>query len=236
MPGLPGIKPRFERIARFAPLIGLFIGLVQGILWFVLSKFDWPKEALALLSLGVGILITGGLHLDGLMDTADGLAAGKKKCIEAMQDSRVGAAGVQAMALILLIQLSALIKLDSLAPVAIPIATFWGRCAPFWAIEKFSYLHRDGSAAFHQLHWKRWKDLIPTFLILFMTYSILYFAPSTLMQRIPLIFGISLGILPAFLVPDLLGKRLGGHSGDSYGASLVISETFMLLALAIILQ
>ena len=205
MPGFPDIKPRFERIARFAPLIGLFIGVVQGALWFLLSKISWPKEALALLSLGCGILITGGLHLDGLMDTADGIAAGKQRCIEAMHDSRVGAVGVQAMVVILLIQLSALIKLNALAPVGLPIATFWGRCAPFWAIERFQYLHVDGSAAFHQLHWKRWKELIPTFLILFTTYAILYLAPSTLLKSTPLIIGITIGILPAFLAPHLLG-------------------------------
>jgi adenosylcobinamide-GDP ribazoletransferase len=47
-----------------------------------------------------------------------------------------------------------------------------------------------------------------------------------------LIVGIGAGILPAVLVPELLGRRLGGHSGDSYGASLVLVETVMLLLLA----
>ena len=52
-----------------------------------------------------GIWITGGLHFDGLMDTADGIAAGPEKCLFAMQDSRVGASGVLALIIILLVQI-----------------------------------------------------------------------------------------------------------------------------------
>ena len=43
-----------------------------------------------------GYLITGGLHIDGLMDTFDGIFAGKKKRLKAMKDSKVGSFGVQA--------------------------------------------------------------------------------------------------------------------------------------------
>ena len=86
LPGLPWIKPRFERIARFAPLIGVLIGLIQLSVWFLLLEMGWSKEAIALISIGIGIWITGGLHLDGLMDTSDGIAAGEEKCAYAMQD------------------------------------------------------------------------------------------------------------------------------------------------------
>ena len=106
LPGLPWLKPRFERIARFAPLIGILIGLLQAGVWLLLAHMGWSKEPLALLTIGIGLWMTGGLHLDGLMDTADGLAAGKDRCLEAMRDSRVGSSGVQALTLVLLIQLS----------------------------------------------------------------------------------------------------------------------------------
>jgi len=204
-------------------------------LWLLLAQIGWTKEPLALLAIGIGILITGGLHLDGLMDTADGLAAGKSRCLEAMQDSRVGASGVLAFTMVLLIQLAALIKLDSFAPVAIPIATFWGRCAPLWAIEKFSYLHQNGSASFHRLHWMRWKESIPSLLALIILFNILHFIPITAIKQLPLKIVVAGGFLPACIVPELLGRKLKGHSGDSYGAAVVLVETFMLLVLAIVL-
>ncbi len=235
LPGFPWLKPRFKRIARFAPLIGIVIGLIQGGVWLLFAQMGWPKESSALIAIAVGIWLTGGLHLDGLVDTADGLAAGKNKCIEAMRDSRVGASGVLALTMTLLIQLAALIRLDSLAPIAIPIATFWGRCAPIWAIEKFPYLHPNKTCSFHQIYWQSWKELQPSLLIICIILFILQVIPINLIDRLPLMISISIGILPAVLIPDLLGRRLGGHTGDTYGASLVCVETFMLLILAMLL-
>ena len=97
MPSWPWPKPLFNRIARFAPLIGLLIAILQVLLWLSLSHIGWTKESSILAVLTLGIWLSGGLHLDGLMDTADGLAAGPKKCQAAMQDSRVGASGVLAI-------------------------------------------------------------------------------------------------------------------------------------------
>jgi adenosylcobinamide-GDP ribazoletransferase len=42
-----------------------------------------------------------------------------------------------------------------------------------------------------------------------------------------------LGLLPAWLVPWWLGRRLGGHSGDSYGASVEWTETLSLLLMGL---
>ena len=231
-PALPWVKPRFERIARFAPLIGIWVGLIQAIIWLILAYMGWSKESLAPLSIGIGICITGGLHLDGLMDTADGIAAGKQRCSEAMQDSRVGAIGVQGLAFILLCQLAALLKLDSLAPFALPIAMFWGRFSPLWAIEKFPYLHKKNSRSFHQFQWRGWHETKPSFIALSILILLVYLTPLNLINALSLTIGISTGILPALIIPDLLGRQLGGHSGDSYGASVVLVETFVLLFLA----
>ncbi len=231
LPGCPWPRPTFQRIARFAPLIGIFIGTIQSSLWIYLTQFDWPKESLALLTISAGALITGGIHLDGLMDTADGIGAGRKKCFEAMEDSRVGASALQALLIIICIQVAAIIKLGSSAPIAFPIALFWARCAPLWAIEKFPYIKKDGSAAFHRMHWKGLSDLQPALAILVITFLFLMLTN----KQIPLMIGIGIGIVPALAIPELIGRYLKGHSGDSYGASLVLVETIMLLLLSMIL-
>ena len=54
--------------------------------------------------------------------------------------------------------------------------------------------------------------------------------------RWQIITGIGLGVLSSFIIPELIGIKLGGHNGDSYGASVVIVETIILLTLAIIFQ
>ncbi len=234
LPSLPWPKPSFKRIARFAPLIGLVIGGLQACLWFALASFGWSSQSLTFLVLAFGYWITGGLHLDGLMDTADGLAAGDEKCLEAMQDSRVGAIGVQALIICFALQIAALLKLEYLAPIALPITNFWGRCAPLWAIEHFSYLRETGSGAFHKINKKGLHEMKPIFLILIVIIIALQFIPILWLSKFQLTVGIVLGFLPAILVPHFLGIRLKGHTGDSYGASSVLTETFMLLLLTIL--
>ncbi len=182
--------------------------------------------------LAIGIGITGGIHLDGLIDTADGIAAGKDKCLQAMRDSNVGAIGLGVFVIVLLIQLAALIQLDAIAPIAMPIANFWGRCSPLWAIERFSYLHENQKPSFHKKHWEREREIKPS-IINFCTFiCILYFLPTYSYNNLSLVIVFGLGLIPTLLVPEILGRHLGGHSGDSYGASVVIVETCILLFIA----
>ncbi len=235
LPKWPLVNPEFKRIARFAPLIGLFIGSIQSCLWIILSKFNWPKESIVLITLSIGHCITGGLHLDGLIDTADGIAAGEDKCKEAMRDSRVGAIGIQVFSLILAIQIACLLKIGIFAPFIMPIATFWGRVSPLWAIGNFQYLHKEGQGSFHKRNWVNYlNELAPSILtITFISFILLF--KSIVIKKYYLLLFISLGIIPTLIIPEILGKRLGGHSGDSYGASVVIVETSILAISAIIL-
>ena len=236
LPKFPFIKAQFSRIARFAPAIGIAIGLFQSSIWIFLNYLNWPKESILLIVLAFGYWITGGLHLDGLMDTADGLAAGKNKLLEAMRDSRIGANGIQVLVLIIFLQIAALLKLENIAPYAIPIATFWSRVSPLWAIENFKYLHKDQKGGFHKKYWKGLREeLKPSYLFLFLIYFYLFINPFQMENNLKLIFSTSIAIIPTIYIPNWLGKKLGGHSGDSYGATLVLVETFILIILALIL-
>ncbi len=232
LPSWPWITPKFERIARFAPLIGLLIGGLQAILWLSLNWLGWPKESITLVVIALGAWLTGGLHLDGLMDTADGLAAGKERCLEAMQDSRVGASGVQSLIIVVLIQIGALNTLGQFAPFAMPIAAFWGRVSPLWAIANFSYLHKHNHEAIHQKNWSGLQELKPSLISILLIFGMINFLQSGITLSISM--ALFSGILPAIFIAQLIGRRLGGHCGDSYGASVVITETITLVILTII--
>ena len=123
MPKLPCIKPSFKRIACFAPLIGIILGLLQGLILLILDKLGSPSESLPLFAIAINLWITGGLHYDGLMDTADGVAAGPKRYLEAMKDSRVGASGVITFIIIIMVQGRALVKLPASYSFVLPAAS-----------------------------------------------------------------------------------------------------------------
>jgi len=236
LPKPPWIKSDFKHIARFAPIIGILIGTFQSLIWLFFSKLGWTNYSLILITLPIGIWITGGLHFDGLADTADGLAAGPKKRLQAMKDSRVGAAGVQALIINIFFQVAALIQIGEMAPIAFPIASFWGRFSPLFAMENFSYLHKNETKSLHLNYWEGfWKEIIPSILILCLILTGLFLTPLETYNRIYIFSLIIIGIFPAIIIPYIIGRKLGGHSGDSYGASLVIVETITLFLLAMIL-
>jgi adenosylcobinamide-GDP ribazoletransferase len=228
LPAWPGIEPRFLRIARFAPWIGAVLGGLQALLWALLQGRVPPLTQVTLL-LALGLWLTGGLHMDGAMDTADGLAAGER-LLEAMDDSRVGASGAQALVQLLLLRGAALACLGSAAPLALLWAAVWGRVAPLAAMAHFPYLRPGGTAAFHRRHWAGLAvELRPSLLLL------LLLIPPTLSFAQPAALTLALlgGGLPALMVPRWFGRRLGGHSGDSYGACVEWSETLALLLSAL---
>ncbi len=113
----------YERAGQAAwayPLVGLGIGLICGFVLWLMTGIGLHAGVAAALTLGLGMLLTGALHEDGLSDTADGLGGGRDKAhiLEIMRDSRVGAFGIAALAIGILARWSALAALANAAPLA----------------------------------------------------------------------------------------------------------------------
>ena len=235
-PKLPLINPRFKNIIQYAPFIGILIGYIQSFIFISLKNNSWPIFASASLCIASGFFITGGIHIDGLMDTFDGLYAGKAKFIKAMKDSRVGAFGVQAIILITLIQLASLMKIEDKIFQALPICLFWGRLSTLIYIDKFKYFNYKRKSFSHQKYWRglnKESRLSILILILLGTYNII-FSDSYIItfKRLLLLL---IGLLFAWRIPILLGNKTGGVNGDTCGASVVLTETIMLFMYAIVL-
>lgn len=232
LPAWPLVRPRFARIARFAPVVGVVLGGLQALLWLFTAAW-LPAGGRVALVMAVALILSGGLHHDGALDTADGLAAGPERRLEAMGDSRVGAAAVQAALLLALLRGAGLLALSGSAPAsgafALIWAAFWGRLAPLLAMHAYPYLRRQGTAAFHREHWRGLpRELRPSLLVGGLCMGGLLVWPP---GAAPMAGGwlALVGLLPALVVPHWLGARLGGHSGDSYGACVEWVETLSLL-------
>ena len=209
---------------------------MQVFILLILSKLGWPSGSLPFFAIAINLWITGGLHYDGLMDTADGIAAGPNRCSEAMKDSRVGASGIISLIMNIAVQIAVLIKLNSYFFFALPIAYFWGRYSQIWAIGNYSYLHQNGYSEFHKSNWEgNIKESLPSIFCLLLI-TLLAFNLEIFDSFKIYFIGINLlGLIISFLIPKLLAKKLGGHCGDSYGASVVLVETSTLFLISIIL-
>ncbi len=236
LPKWPIIKPRFNRIARFSPLIGIFIGLIQSLTWLFLNFLDWPYISVSLVTLIIPICITGGLHVDGLMDTADGVGAGISKRYKAMKDSRVGAMGVQSLLIILILQLAAIINLGLYAPLVFPLISFWGRFSQIIAIGNYTYIGEKGSESFHQKYWTSTLNEIKPSLLILLSSIILFLIliDLNIYNVLSLIYCLSSGLLTSIIIPYIINRLIEGHSGDSYGATILTVETTTLLLVSFI--
>ncbi len=105
----------FGRALGWFPLIGTALGLGAGIVFGVLGGFGVPPLVDAALVVALLVIVTGGLHEDGLADTADGIGGGRTReaKLEIMRDSRVGSYGVLALVLSVIVRVAAIAALPS---------------------------------------------------------------------------------------------------------------------------
>ncbi len=235
-PKIPLINPEFKNIAQFAPPIGFFIGIIQSCIFIVLRENSWSIYPSALICLASGYLITGGLHLDGLIDTFDGIFAGKKKRLKAMKDSKVGSFGVQSLVFITLIQIACILKIQNQIIIVLPICFFWGRFSNLIFIEKFKYISYKKKSISHKKFWNGFKQeslISIIFLLIFIILRLVSITSQAIL--IKFVFLILIGIFLSYFIPNIIGHKIGGFNGDACGASVVLVETAMLFMHGILL-
>lgn len=95
------------------PLAGALVGLIGGAVYIIAWSVGLPALVAAALAFGAMLLATGGLHEDGLADTADGFGGGasRDRKLEIMRDSRIGSYGVVALILAFAVRFGAVTDL-----------------------------------------------------------------------------------------------------------------------------
>jgi len=193
------------------------------------AVFPWLDRLIPGLAAGIILVVmwemlTGGIHLDGLADTADGLFSRRprERKLEIMRDSRIGAMGAAALWAVLALKSAALAAVPP--PVIVPYVVFAaasGRWAMVWAITFFPYARAEGAGSI--FHGER---LLPAAAAA----SLFWAAAGLWLLRLP---G-ALIILPAVVLLNhmlciFLKSRLGGLTGDTYGALCQVMEVWVLL-------
>ncbi|AFY75183.1 cobalamin-5'-phosphate synthase [Synechococcus sp. PCC 7502] len=236
----------FEGIAGFAPAIGILIGGCLGLATLGLHYVGMPELTSSGVTVGLWILITGGLHLDGVMDTADGLAVtDPSQRLAVMADSRTGAYGAVAGMVVILLKTLALYDLNDLNSEFTLQSGFdylclmmavcgWGRWGQLLAIWRYPYLRSQGKGAFHKESITSIGNLVPaTLLLIGLAIAQIMVNQAHWMLAI---FTLVMGVAIAFMVGAWFNYKLSGHTGDTYGAVVEWTETLILCGLTILVN
>lgn len=204
------------------PLVGAGTGLALGGIWWLAERL-WAAPVAAAVVVAVDLALTGMLHFDGLVDSADGLLPPLEadRRLDVMADPSAGAFGVGAAVVVLLLRWAAL---AALAPSPALLGALW--CASRLAMADFPrtvpYARPAGLAtAFLQ----QGRSRLPVA-------GILLGAVLTALGRGDAVAGVAVLGMAAAMVVALAVRRVGGFTGDVLGAAGVVGETAGLLAAA----
>jgi adenosylcobinamide-GDP ribazoletransferase len=211
----------------FYPLVGLILGLILvGANW-LLGLF-FPDLVRTAILLGVWVILTGAFHLDGFLDSCDGLLGGSdpEHRLQIMRDERVGAFALAGGILLMLIKFSALYSLET-RPVALILAPVLGRWMISLAIVSFPYARREGLGRAIKDHASRQQAILATIFTLSIAVGLGFFRPGWTGAAAIIASVFSTGLIVKFSL-----ARLPGLTGDLYGAICEVAETSVLVALS----
>lgn len=189
--------------------------------------------ALAVLTLAV---LTGGMHLDGLADTVDGLASRHPatQALEVMRRSDVGPLGAAAMLLVVLLQVVAMAAVPSgrEAAAALVLAAVTSRTAVILAAGRSVPSARPGGfgALVSGSVAPRMQAAILTSVVLAVGLSALLVGPFTVARSLG---ALTVGLVVADQLRRMVQRRLGGVTGDVFGALVEVATTSVLVTVAL---
>ncbi len=212
--------------ARWFPLVGAAIGGAAALIgWVMRDVFGLPAALTATLLTGFGAWVTGAIHLDGLADTADGFGGGRtrEEVLRIMRDPVIGSYGASALFVALSTRVAALTALLERG-AALPFLV----TAPAisrWTISMLAawlpYARAEGGLGQAVMRQRPMTLLIST-------------SVTALIASAVLGFDSALAWVPALLTAAGLARvarrRIGGATGDVFGASVELTEIAVLLS------
>ena len=216
----------FARSQVWFSLIGLFQGLLIASAFFGLS-FILPKLAATVFTVAIWVLVTGGMHLDGLGDCFDGFfaVATKERRLEIMKDPRLGTFGTLGLVFAILLKVAlvgtiSISNLWSLAPLVLS-PVFARGCV---MLLSFFANARGNGLGFGLNTGTVWL------------YPLINFVPAVILAVFLGWLG-AIALLASLFVVLLVGllalSKVGGVTGDVFGMAIEMSEIAVLLVFAI---
>ena len=219
-----------EQIGRstsYFPVVGIIIGVIVAALNYLLGLI-LPTSVVNVLLVVSLVVLSGALHLDGLVDTCDGIAGHgtPEERWRVMHDSRAGGFGVIGAALFLLVKFVSLNSVpQSLMMFTLVAAPVISRWTMVYAIFAYPYARPSGlGKAFKQATgW--WQFLLATLVTLALAAALLKLAGLFILFAVWLLTA----ALAAYLK-----RKFAGLTGDTYGAISEVAESGVLIMVSLL--
>jgi adenosylcobinamide-GDP ribazoletransferase len=216
------------------PLVGLALGAAAWGVYAGLLEL-LPSLVAAVLVVLLLEAITRGLHMDGLMDTADGVLSGapRERALEIMKDSSVGAMGVVAVVLVLLLKVAALGALAR-ADAAAPLLAGWAAARALPALDVYAWPYARAAGTGEAFTRERTPGpVVMAAGLLAVGLAATALVTLTVDGAGAWYAGLAVAVVAmavALAVQAAVAKRLGGLTGDVYGMGIELAETAALVA------
>lgn len=208
------------KAAVFFPLVGAALGWVGG-RWFSLLERWIGSSLAALVILGFWLLITGGLHEDGLADVADalGVRRSRQKALEILKDSRIGAFGALALVLLFSLRWQALVRMPASPAAELAVCGALAKAAMVamaWLVRPIG----EGLGAQFSRELSSFSALVAILLG--------FLAAAALGGDLAVALAAA-ATAATLLLAKCFAARLGGVNGDCLGATSVLVETLCMI-------
>ena len=215
--------PSLGGSAGWFPLVGAVIGALAAVVLYGL-RLILPGPLAAVLACLVWIILTGGLHLDGLADTCDGIfnASSPQRRLEIMKDSSLGTFGGIGLIMAIILKITLLFSLPNHFLIAIPLAAASAR----WLLLPAAFqpqARRDGMGAHFAASINKFAFVPAALVVVLLTACSGWYGIAAVVA----IHGL------AWLIFAFAKKRLGGMSGDVLGFLVETSELLVLFTFCI---
>ena len=227
-----------EEVGRsigYFPVVGIIIGLILAGLNWLLSLFLPSAVVNGLLIVSL-VVLSGALHLDGLVDTCDGIAG--HKTVEdrwrVMHDSRVGAFGIVGVFLLLLIKYVSLNSVpENLLMVTLVLMPVVSRWAMVYTVFAYPYARPAGLGKIfkQEASWQRFTAA--TVITLAVAIVLARLANITYFYLAGLVIMISIWVIVVGMAA-YLKRKFSGLTGDTYGAINEVAEVCVLILVCLL--
>ncbi len=211
----------------YFPIVGLFLGLLLAGCSNVLTSLDFSELASAAAIVILLIILTRGLHLDGLADTADGALSGKGRedVLRIMRDPHIGTMGVLALVSVILLKIMLLVSISlPLKGSSLVLMCVAGRWSLVFSIFVFPYARPEGKAVALATGINIKIFILATLTAL----ALMIFLGGPMGAVILVIIAIA-----AYIIGMVIARKIGGMTGDTLGAVNEFTEIAVLLTVCL---